>query len=1250
MSSKESHASKDSHTSKESHASKAVLIPSKIYNNIKTISNDDLNNKHMLSLIEFFILENGLVNHNLKGYNNFVQHGLSRIMTEYFKIDTHIKNINKGSKFQLESPIESYQMKINFHNINMAMPTQTVFSECQHTYLFPSRARLTGLPYAGQITISATVTIIAHFKNGQTEEKVSEISSTPIGFFPVMVGSNRCHLHNMTKNGLKLIGEDPNDQGGYYIMKNNDYVIVSNENIKYNISHIHIVNKNGEAVRTEFLSQPGGAFENSSQVKIRFMINGQINIEINSTKLSNKRLPFWLIYRLLGMTSDRDIVNTIVFDINDTSPITTKLKEIVCNALHIADANFKPLVDIMERREIIQMTAERVNRYLTPENTAYRKNDSASQQANQDLILILNSTLFPHIKDKDKLKFLGLIIRKTLLVHLKVIPPTDRDSYSNKRVHDAALSLAKAFKTDFNVIHIKSLLAGFRRELKNNPWETITKTSIMDTFKNSIIVSDFNKAIEQSITSGNNIITIKRQGIVNRVSSQTLEIKNGLNRLSSLRMVLTPQSGNASKQTKRADEIRRVHATYPGFICLIQSADTGESVGMQKQLAITAGICSAGDSSSLKFYLKMDKDIIPIDSIRSEQILRENLAFIYVDGDLIGYSRDANLLVDRYRKLRREKKIVDMHTTIYWKTLLNEVEFWLDVGRLYRPLLIVDNNLEEFDSDCMRSHKAGKEPTVDFIQNIRLTTEHIHKLMNGDIIFSDLVEEGIFEYITPEEQENCLIAKSIEVLKRDKNDYCNVYTHCEIPQAVLGLAALASPYANYTQPSRITMSTNHSRQAGGWYSPTYPERLDKNKFFQWFNETPIVRTLTNKFITPNGMNIIIAYTSYGGNNQEDSAIINKASADRGLFAGIFFKYEMIELESGEKFCNPDFLTTKNIKPNASYEKLVNGFIRVGSIVNYGDVIIGRVSKINKGKLAGDNYTYTDRSIVYRLNEPAYVVSVIETRGANDEQFGIVKLRYNRKLSTGDKMASRCGNKSIVAEELSQSDMPFTQSGITPDVIINPHSFPTRMVNGQAIETIIGKICSKKGSITDGTAFLDVDHDEIIEEMIKCGYHYSGKERLYNGKTGEYMNASIFMGPCYMQRLLKFVLDDGQCVAGSCPTDPITGQPLGGKSVQGGLRIGEMETWCLHSHGSMANSYEKHSMDSDGLLIYLCRTCGKPAICNEDRNVYICKTCNEFAEIVAVESTKSSNAFIEALAASNVGITNGLTKKTFEKYL
>ena len=303
------------------------LIPQKVYSPISEIDNSDLTKHDMMKFISATIDQNGLIGHNKEGYNELIETGIDRIMTEQFDINRMYKN--DRTQTTNDQKCKSHEILFKFSDVKIGRPTCTTYFSCQYTDLHPSRARLTGLPYAGQITLSATVTLRAHFENNHIEEKIAEIPPFQIGGLPIMIGSNRCHTNNMTREGLKSMGEDPTDPGGYFIMKQWEYVVDLLENIRYNTIHTHTKMKPNEHVRSEFLSQPGGAFENSSQVRIRYMTNGQITIEINSTKFEKVRLPFYIIYRMFGMTSDLDITNTILFDVEDQSPITISIIKIL---------------------------------------------------------------------------------------------------------------------------------------------------------------------------------------------------------------------------------------------------------------------------------------------------------------------------------------------------------------------------------------------------------------------------------------------------------------------------------------------------------------------------------------------------------------------------------------------------------------------------------------------------------------------------------------------------------------------------------------------------------------------------------------------------------------------------------------------------------------------------------------------------------------------------------------------------------
>ena len=1260
---------------------------------IENVENDDLEPRDMLSFISAAVDADGLVGHNISSYNELVEGGIDRIMTRLFDIDRMLRNERQLTADDQRR--KSFQVRIQFHDVTVGHPSFTTYFTGQRADLLPGRSLLTGLPYSGAVTMGATVTVRAIYDDGRVEEKVAEIPPFQIGGFPTMVGSSRCHTSNVTREGLKAMGEDPTDPGGYFIAKRGEYVVDLLENIRYNSVHVHARMKPNEHARAEFLSQPGGAFENSSQIRVRLMTSGQITVEINSTKFEKVRLPFYLLYRVFGMTDDRAVAETVVFDLADERPAAARMRDIVTRAFHLADPAFAPLATVINREELVRGVAERLVPYLTNKQ-AYLNDESAVQFLNEDLLgnatkpSGLDRVLLPHMGQTSearirKLRFLGLVIHKMLLVHLGVLPPTDRDSYRNKRVHGAGVSLAKAYKTQVNNGIVSPIFRAVKRELKNNPWTSIGPATLADAVRGATMTSDLNRAMEQAITSGNRVVVVKHRAATNRVSSQALERKNVLNTFSALRTVVTQNAGNAAKQTERADMMRRVHPTYTGFICVAQSPDTGENVGMRKQLAITAGVCTAGEALLLKQALLADPDVTPLDRASSVAMARGDLARVFVNGEWIGVCAGATALVARYRALRRAGRVVDPFATIYWDPVTDEVEFWLDVGRLRRPLLVVDNNLAAYDDALRARHAwaaargppfadaagrrvrvpdddpawAGAPPRVAFVQNVRFTRDHARAITAGALTLRDLVAAGVAEYITPEEQENCLVAESVAALRAARGDVTTQYTHCDVEQAIFGLAAHMAPFGNHTQPARVTYETNQARQTGGWYALNFPYRTDKNRFFQFYNEVPLVRTFTNKLVPPNGANITIAYASYGGDNQEDSAIICQASADRGLFEGAFFRYELAELEKGESFGRPDPLTTKNLKPNACYEKLVDGFIRVGAVARFGDVLVGRVAKLSRGRGPGGAaagapaapgepaYLYTDRSVVYRSQEPAVVEAVLLPRGANDELFAVVKLRLERPLRVGDKLSSRSGNKSIAACMMPQSDMPFTEDGLTPDAIINTHCIPSRMTIGQLMETSLGKVCARKGVVADGTAFLPVDHLAVSDELCRLGFRFNGRERMYNGMTGEYFDAAIFIGPTAEQRLQKFVLDDKQSVAGSVPTDATTGQPLAGKHVQGGLRIGEMETWGLFSHGSLLNLYEKSHSDADGRTVHVCRGCGALAAFNPAHGVYSCRGCGELADIAAVESTKSAVLFHEELAASNVRMTLGLRPREFE---
>ena len=299
----------------------------------------------------------------------------------------------------------------------------------------------------------------------------------------------------------------------------------------------------------------------------------------------------------------------------------------------------------------------------------------------------------------------------------------------------------------------------------------------------------------------------------------------------------------------------------------------------------------------------------------------------------------------------------------------------------------------------------------EFVQSTLLSSDIIDKLRRKEISITDLLEKGVIEYISSEEQENTYICPDIEQLIQYRNDETKQYTHCDIPQAILGITALTSPYANHNQTPRITFQTSQAKQTCGYYALNWPNRIDKDTFLQYNCEIPLVKSISTKYLFSNGQNCIVAIAINGGYNQEDSIIINQSSIDRGAFNGCKFTFYISELEdSKENHGIPDFNQTIHIK-DGNYSLLnKEGFISKGTIINKGDVIIGKFTKLPKDY--SQSYKYQDKSTIYNENETAIIHKVISERNEDGKKFIKIALRKLRGVVIGDKFSSRAGLKNF----------------------------------------------------------------------------------------------------------------------------------------------------------------------------------------------------------------------------------------------
>lgn len=1226
------------------------------------------------------VTQNGLISHHMNSFNNFAVDGIQQIVTQLFEVKNSL--ISERNKSEEDLKIKTVEYRVGFDSISISKPIRKVRGSGDNLPLYPYAARRCDLNYSATMYVDATITATAYLKDGG-EPIVKEpvkVKNHRIGQIPIMVGSKNCNLYGQSREARKQLYEDPNDPGGYFILKGGEWVISNIESRVFNYPHIfRNVGHEKEITRLEFISKPGDYFENSSELIMRYLTTGQMYLTFTSDPyIKYVDIPYYIVFRLFGMNTDKEMFDTIVYGYStekEPNVISDRMIGILRRAITVSDPHFRDFAGITDPGELLVAFAEIVAGQY---KSSYKDVESTKQLLIQNVRKYLDDKVFPHIGQAAdtrhrKLRFLGHLIHRMLLVEMGVAPSTDRDSLRNKRIDPAGKAYAKTFKRDFNFTVVQDVKKKFRNDFKSTPFSQI---QLDQSFRNAIDGTKLERNLIQAITSGNKEITVSNRQVPNRLASEMLHRKNQMNYLSTLRVIRTP-STSSSKQDQRADEMRRVHPSYIGYICLIQSADTGEQVGMVKQMALNASISKSSSSEFLKVTIANDPDIKPLNRVRSQQIHDERLTKIMVNGDWVGCCRNAKRVVTKYREYRRgyseidphaeklqfthsqdkDKLRVNKHITVYWDTDTNEINFWVDSGRAIRPLLIIRNNT---DTDVIgQKHFGAKYDRIadkGFMQDILVTPNHIKQILSGEITSKELRKQGILEYISPEEAENCFIASSVSELLEDAYNSTRRYTHCEIPHCLLGIPALTCPRAECNQAPRITFQTNQGKQTCGYYALNWAHRIDKHDFLQYYCEAPIISTIANKYIYPIGCNTTVAIACYGGYNQEDSLSYCSTAAQRGLYQVQAFSNIKTVLENGESFMLPDLNQTSGIKKHANYSHLdKNGLPKIGSRIKRNDVLIGKVLDISQSapseRTSGTREIYSDVSVIYQEEEEVTVEDVIMARNQDDSQIVKVKLSAVRQLGIGDKFSSRHGQKGVTGIGYTSGKMPFTENGVIVDIILNPHAIPSRMTIGQILEGVDSKLHVHRGTTGDATIFSDFDDNAVCEELEKLGYDMYGNDRLFNGMTGEWMDVKTFTTPTFYQRLQKFVTEEVYSVS-TGPTSIITRQPLEGKVKKGGLRIGEMEKDVIISHGAGHFIMEKFREDSDGFDIYVCRNCGQMPVVNEAENIIICRRCRTAGmapKVVKVKTTWTSKLFLQELQTMSVGHDLGIAPYEYEVF-
>lgn len=1124
-----------------------------------------------------------LLKHQLDSFQHFCNPQLKEIISQFNPIIIYHDYMPEFNKHRIE-------LHINFREYYLGKP---LIYENDGSYkpMTPELARLRHLTYSSPLSINIHLKRILYQGAKFDKEDVQEIMLKKINFgkIPIMTYSKYCYLSENKFNNVINEGECKYEKGGCFIIGGNEKVIVSQERIAENKVFVFNNQRQNKSLNAEVRSIPDCQFSVAMSNVVKYIYKTNI-IEVESSNFRTG-INIFLLFRLLGIETDKKLVSYIVWDIENkkSKELLTLVRSTLENYKVICKTN-----KLTNNKSIKEYILKYVN------FKGVNKDIKMTQQGKLDYLeRSLKVELLPHLGD-DKLKkvfYLGYMTQKLLKVHLGYLKHDDRDSYENKRVDTPGILMASLFRQNFNRL-VKDMKKSISKELKSNKsgkdvFEIINVNNIYKIIKSTMIEGGLKYALAtgnwgaKSTNGPRQKVKVGTAQVLNRLSN--------LSCLSHLRRINSPSEKNSAKIVAP----RKIHSSQWGFICPAETPE-GAPVGLVKNMSLTCEITVQYNSRPVINWFE-NNNVKPLTDIDIKECLYN--AKVFVNGNFLGIHNDPNKLVNDFKDARRSG-IINIYISIVWDTIDNNIFVYSDSGRVIRPLYVVKNNKLVFNKKYLEILRQNK----NYIKLISPYDQNTGK--NKELL-------SCIEYIDCEEVNNCLIAMDKDYIGEKYNSYIRNFTHCEIhPGLILSVIACIIPFPDHNQSPRNTYQSAMCKQGMGICSTNFNSRMDTLGYLMNNLERPIVGTRFGKYVNydmlPNGLNAVVAIACYTGYNQEDSLILNRDALNRGMFRCTFtrtYKDDEKKIQSSgkeEKFCRPNPDKTKNMKPG-DYSKLdEHGFVKINEYVDNNDIIIGKVLPI-KQKDNNGHQLFKDCSTSLRMNESGYVDRVYSNRNADGFKFTKVKIRSERIPQIGDKFSSRCGQKGTCGVTYPQEHMPFNKDGISPDAIMNPHAIPSRMTIGQLLECIMGKSSVMLGGLSDCTPFHKVDPEKVGDILQKNGFERYGNEILYNGITGKQMECQIFMGPTYYQRL-KHMVSDKMHSRSSGPVVQLTRQPAEGRSRDGGLRIGEMERDCMIAHGTLAMLKERMMDVSDLFEVYVCRDCGLFAEVNPEKDIYKCSSC------------------------------------------
>ena len=779
----------------------------------------------------------------------------------------------------------------------------------------------------------------------------------------------------------------------------------------------------------------------------------------------------------------------------------------------------------------------------------------------QEALEALISVIITHVpvyssNFRPKCLYVAYMVRRVLMAKHDNKLVDDRDYVGNKRLELAGQLLSLLFEDLFKKFNHDIKLTIDKVLKKPVRTEEFDALSYVHTHANHITTG-----MNRAISTGNwdlKRFKMKRGGVTHVLSR--------LSYISALGMMT--RIASQFEKTRKISGPRALQPSQFGMLC---PADTpeGEGCGLIKNLALMTHITTDDEQDPVR-QLAFDLGARDIADANGRDLFINGAYIIFMNGTPIALTPSPKDFLVRFRGLRRKGRISEF-ISIFINHHQSAVHIATDEGRICRPLIIVEK------------------------ERSKVTARHLKQLRNGRMDFDGFLSRGLVEYVDVNEENDANIAMY-------EDEINEATTHLEIePFTILGAVAGLIPYPHHNQSPRNTYQCAMGKQAIGAIAHNQFLRIDTLLYLMVYPHKPMVKTRTIELIKydqlPAGQNAIVAVMSYSGYDIEDALVLNKASCDRGFGrCQVFRKYAttLRRYPNGteDRVGDPLLENGVPIKRHALLDE--HGLAAVGEKVSAGEVYINKQTPMNANTsgIGSDPGVddYRDTPMTYRLPDPSYIDKVMISVTESDQRLIKVQTRQTRRPEVGDKFSSRHGQKGVVGIVAEQVDMPFNDDGVVPDIIMNPHGFPSRMTVGKMLELVSGKAGVLSGELQYGTAFGGSKVEDMSDILIRHGFSYSGKDFVTSGITGESLPAYIFFGPIYYQKL-KHMVQDKMHSRARGPRATLTRQPTEGRSRDGGLRLGEMERDCLIAYGASQLLLERLMLSSDAHPVDVCARCG-----------------------------------------------------------